>query len=120
MARKTSHKRNGRAKRFAFRFPVHFQEVDSRVWFEGTTENISRTGVLFTSASPLSLTGMHQLRLRISVAAVPNLAEIHCTGEVVRSEPREVPEASVALAVAIRDFKLVRQSPPTALRAGMA
>lgn len=110
MARKISHKRNGRAKRFALHFPVYFREVDSPTWLEGTTENISCTGVLFHSSSPFALESRLELRLQVTVAAeVRESAEIHCKGVVVRLEQRDVPDTPVTLAVAMRDVRLVRQ-----------
>jgi hypothetical protein len=110
MAHKISHKRNGRAKRFALHFPVYFREVDSPTWLEGTTENISCTGVLFHSSSPFELESVLELRLRVTVAAeVRDPAEIRCKGVVVRLEQRDVPDTPVALAVAMRDVRLVRQ-----------
>ena len=110
MARKTSNKRNGRAKRFSLRFPIFFREVESPTWLEGTTENISCTGVLFQSSSPFKLESTLELRLQVTVAAeVRDPTEIRCKGVVVRLEQRDVPETPVALAVAMRDVRLVRQ-----------
>lgn len=110
MTRKSTHKRNGRAKRFALRFPVYFREVDSPNWMEGRTENISCTGVLFQSASALALESTLELRLQVTVAAeVRDPAEIRCKGVVVRTEQRSMPQTPVALAVAMRDVRLVRQ-----------
>ena len=110
MVRKISQKRNGRAKRFLLRFPVYYREVDSPTWLEGTTENISCTGVLFHSTSPFALESTLELRLQVTVASeVRDPAEIRCKGVVVRMEQRDVPETPVALAVAMRDVRLVRQ-----------
>jgi hypothetical protein len=110
MTRKTSHKRNGRAKRFALPLPVYFREVDSPIWLEGKTENISCTGVLFHSSSPFAVESTLELRLRVTVAAeVRDPAEIRCKGVVVRLEQRDAPDTPVTLAVAMRDVRLVRQ-----------
>ena len=99
-----------RARRFALHLPVHFRELDSPTWLEGTTENISCTGVLFHSTSPFALESTLELRLQVTVAAdVRDPAEIRCKGVVVRMEQRDVPETPVALAVAMRDVRLVRQ-----------
>jgi hypothetical protein len=109
MASKTSSQHNGRAKRFALRFPVYYRLPDSATWMEGTTENISYTGVLFHCYSSLALKSTLELRLQITVAAecrVP--AEIRGKGLVVRMEQRGVPETPVALAVAMRDCRIVR------------
>jgi hypothetical protein len=109
MPHKVSQKRNGRAKRFALHFPVYFRKVDSPTWLEGITENISCTGVLFHSSSPFALESALELRLQVTVGAdVKDPAEIRCKGVVVRLEHRDALETPVALAVAMRDVRLVR------------
>jgi hypothetical protein len=51
-----------------------------------------------------------QLRLLVAVGAKPRaLSEIRCKGAVVRVEQRDVPQTSIALAVAIRDYRIVRE-----------
>jgi hypothetical protein len=77
---------------------------------EGTTENISYTGVLFRSSCPLALETALELRLELAVGSKRNHgAEIRCKGAVVRVEQRITPETPIALAVAIRDYRIVRR-----------
>jgi len=112
MTRKISAQQSGRAKRFALHFPVYFRELDSSTWMEGTTENISYTGVLFHSPSPLALESTLEIRLQVTVAADgKDPAEIRGKGVVVRMEQRDVPQIPVALAVAMRDCRIVRRPP---------
>jgi hypothetical protein len=109
MSRKTTIQQNGRAKRFALRFPVYFRHPDSSTWLEGTTENISYTGVLFRSVSPLELESTLEIRLQLTVPAEgKDPAEIRGKGVVVRMERQGVPETPVSLAVAMRDCRIVR------------
>jgi hypothetical protein len=97
-----------RAKRFALRFPVYFREPDSSTWLEGTTENISYTGMLFVSTSPLAPETPLELRLQFAAGAKgKEPSEIRCKGKVVRMEQRIVPGTPIALAVAIRDYRIV-------------
>ena len=110
MAYKTFPPHGPRAKRYAIHVPVYFRELGSRKWSEGTTDNISSTGVLFQSPSSVSLNTALELRLHIAVAgksAAP--AVIRSKGVVVRQEQRDITEAPVALAVAMRDCRIVRQ-----------
>lgn len=112
MSRKTTSQHNGRAKRFALRFPVYFRPPDSPTWLEGMTENISYTGVLFHSESPslLEVESTVELRLQIAVAAQgQDPAEIRGKGVVVRLERKGVPEIPVVMAVAMRDCRIVRR-----------
>jgi hypothetical protein len=77
---------------------------------EGTTENISYTGVLFRSPNPLVPETALELRLQLATEARMNHAsEIRCKGAVVRVEQRDAPETPVALAVAISDYRIVRR-----------
>jgi hypothetical protein len=99
-----------RARRFALRFPVYFRKLDSPTWLEGTTENISYTGMLFHSSSLLAPQTALELRLRIEVGTKgKDPTEVRCKGRVVRVEQRNAPEPPVALAVAIRDYRIVRR-----------
>jgi hypothetical protein len=110
MAQAKSPQTADRARRFALRLPVYYREPDSPTWLKGTTENISHTGVLFLSSYPLPPEAALDLRLEVAVrtkGGVP--AEVRCKGSVVRQEPRSVPQSPVALAVSIRDYRIVRQ-----------
>jgi hypothetical protein len=110
MASRTSDQQTGRARRYALRFPVYFRELDSPTWIEGRTENISHTGVLFQSSSSLALESKIELRVQVTVGpGSRGPAEIHCKGVVVRLEQRNVPKTSLALAVAMRGSRIVRQ-----------
>ena len=111
MSTKTLHQNAERAKRFALHLHVYFRQSHSTTWLEGTTENISYTGVLFRSTHPL--VPETSLELRLQLAAGPklnNASEIRCRGAVVRVEQRNAPETPVALAVSIRDYRIVRQA----------
>ena len=111
MSTKTSHQNPERARRFALHLPVYFRQPHSPTWLEGTTENISYTGVLFHSSHPLVPETALELRLPLAVGTKQNrAAEIRCKGAVVRVEQRIAPETPIALAVAIRDYRVVRQA----------
>jgi hypothetical protein len=110
MGTKTLLQNAERATRFALHFPVRFREPHSATWLEGTTENISYTGVLLRSAYPLALETALELRLELAVGGKRNHgAEVRCKGVVVRVEQRAAPETPIALAVAIKDYRIVRR-----------
>ena len=109
MANKTSLQNSERARRFALHLPIYFRQLHSVAWLEGTTENISYTGVLFRSPNPWVLETTLELRLQLATGAKQNHAsEIRFKGPVVRVEQRNAPETPVALAVAISDYRIVR------------
>jgi hypothetical protein len=110
MGTKTSHRNSERATRFALHFPVYFRQPHSPTWLEGTTENISYTGVLFRSSYSLARETALELRLQVGVGTKQmNGTEIRCKGTVVRVEQRNAPETPITLAVAIRDYRIVRR-----------
>jgi hypothetical protein len=111
MGTKTTNHNPNRARRFALHLQVYFRQPHSTTWLEGTTENISYTGVLFRSIHPLDPETMVELRLQLAIGTKPNpAAEIRCKGAVVRVELRDGPETPIALAVAIRDYRIVRRA----------
>jgi len=98
----------GRATRFALRFPVYFRELRTSTWRKGKTVNISHTGMLIRSHTDFSPETTLEMRVPLAVGRVVALpAEIRCKGTVVRVE--KVPAAEPSLAVAIRDYRIVRQ-----------
>jgi hypothetical protein len=110
MATKTLNQNAERARRFALHLPVYFRIPHSPTWLEGTTENISYTGVLLLSTHPLVPDTSLELRLQLAVGPkLNNSSEIRCKGAVVRVEQRNAPETPVALAVSISDYRIVRQ-----------
>ena len=111
MGTKTTNDIPDRARRFALHLQVYFRQPHSTTWLEGTTENISYTGVLLRSTHPLDPQTLVELRLQLAIGSKPNpAAEIRCKGAVVRVEQRDGPETPIALAVAIRDYRIVRQA----------
>jgi hypothetical protein len=111
MGTKTTNHIPDRARRFTLHMQVYFRQPHTSTWLEGTTENISYTGVLFRSTHPLDPETMVELRLQLAIGTKPNpAAEIRCKGAVVRIEQRDGPETPIALAVAIRDYRIVRRA----------
>ena len=98
-----------RAKRFALHFPVYYRLPESSTWFEGRTENISQSGLLFRGACPLGVESPVELQLEV-VARIEGEApaKVVCKGEVVRVEQSRVLHVPTALAVAIKDYRLMR------------
>jgi len=109
MSTKTCLQNVERARRFALHLPVYFRQPQTPTWLEGMTENISYTGVLLRSSYPLALKTALEMRLQLQPGAKDTRgAEIRCKGAVVRLEPRDLPGTPIALAVAIRDYRIVR------------
>lgn len=99
-----------RAERFAIQIPVRYHEPHSSGWFEGRTENISYSGVLFRTESPLELKTAVEIRIELPAAILGEApGEIVCKGLIVRVEESPMAGIPPALAVAIRSYRMLRR-----------
>ena len=75
-----------RAQRFQLHLPLRYRRIGEKQWHIGTTENISRSGMLFQADQLLS----PSVQLEINLVLPPEIAglsetEVVCRGEVVRA-----------------------------------
>src|SRR5450755_2038921 len=75
-----------RARRFNLQLPLRYRPLGEKSWRPGTTENISRSGLLFQAEELLH----PNAQLEITLVLPPEIAglaatEVICRGEVVRS-----------------------------------
>ena len=101
-----------RAPRFTLQLPVHYRLSGEATWRHGTTENISRSGVLFRTDQPLE----PNARLEFSVELPTNVfgmaaTEIQCRGEVVRQVDPGEEGTTPVLAARILDYQFHRTGP---------
>ena len=75
-----------RAFRFALRVPVCFRKKGHPDWCQGRTENMSRSGVLFTSEETLQPEVPLEMVFVLPVASTDDSAVVlQCQGRVVRA-----------------------------------
>lgn len=94
-----------RAQRFQLQLPLKYRQIGEHDWRVGTTENISRSGMLFRAEELLS----PNVQLEINLVLPPEIAgleaaEVVCRGEVVRAMDAETPAMSPALAAKILQY----------------
>ena len=94
-----------RARRFNLHLPLKYRLIGEQGWHDGTTENISRSGMLFRAPETLQ----PRVQLEINLVLPPEIAglpatEVVCRGEVVRSIGAENSEVSPALAAKILQY----------------
>jgi len=94
-----------RARRFNLHLPLRYRPLGETNWRPGTTENISRSGMLFRAQELLQPTA----QLEISLVLPPEIAglpatEVVCRGEVVRSVDAEGKQLNPALAAKIVQY----------------
>ena len=91
-----------RAQRFPIQTPIQFREGGEEEWSSGATLNISRSGVLFSSARELSPSAMLEMLITFPEEFEP--VDLLCWGPVVRKD-----ELRSAFAAQIVRHRLVRK-----------
>ncbi len=94
-----------RAQRFKLNLPVRYRLLGEESWRQGTTEDISRSGLLFRVDQLLEPT----TQVEISLVLPPEIAglsaaEVVCRGEVVRTMQPESASGNPALAAKILQY----------------
>ncbi len=94
-----------RAQRFQLHLPLRYRRVGESNWREGTTENISRSGMLFKTDEVLQPSSQLEINL-VLPAEIAGLSatEVVCRGEVVRSIAPQGGTVSPALAARILQY----------------
>jgi PAS domain S-box-containing protein len=94
-----------RAQRFKLNLPLRYRQVGQHDWRMGTTENISRSGLLFRAEEVIAPNMQLEINL-VLPAEIAGLAsaEVMCRGEVVRTVEAETPSMSPALAAKILQY----------------
>lgn len=95
-----------RAQRFNLHIPLKYRLLGEEAWRTATTENISRSGVLFRAEELIQ----PQAQLEMNLVLPPEItglstAEVVCRGEVVRTVRSEAPAMSPALAAKILQYE---------------
>ena len=94
-----------RAQRFDLQLPLKYRLIGDRSWRRGTTENISRSGLLFQAEEAIPAT----VQLEINLALPTEIAglaatEVVCRGEVVRMVKGDGPSTNPTLAAKILQY----------------
>jgi len=94
-----------RAQRFNLHLPLKYRQIGDLNWRVGTTENISRSGLLFRAEQVISPSAQVEINLVLppEIAGLSS-AEVICRGEVVRTVEAETPAMSPALAARILQY----------------
>jgi len=94
-----------RAQRFQLHLPLRYRRLGDNQWHMGTTENISRSGLLFQGDELLQPAAQLEINL-VLPAEIAGLSEteVVCRGEVVRTIERTGDALSPALAARILQY----------------
>ena len=95
-----------RAQRFNLHLPLRYRRLGEQGWRKGTTENISRSGLLFHAEEMLQPSAQLEINLVLPVEIAGLAAtEVVCRGEVVRSVARTESTVAPALAAKILQYR---------------
>jgi hypothetical protein len=84
---------------------VQYRERDKQDWHEGTTINISRTGIFFQAEHDVQTQTALELRVLFPAEATGSSAmNVICWGPVVRKDPDESP-GNLKIAAAIQRYR---------------
>jgi PilZ domain len=98
-----------RAERFPIRTPLRYRGSGESAWSEGTTLNISRSGVFFRAEKEVDLKTVLEMRILFPAdVAGETPANVLCWGPVVRTVPPESPHGLPAVAVEILRYRFAR------------
>ncbi len=96
-----------RAQRFPISAPLLYREGGESAWSEGTTVNISRSGVLFRSNRVMPPDTMLEFLIHFPAEITGGLpADVACWGPVVRTQPPD------GLAAAILHYRFKHHPSP--------
>jgi hypothetical protein len=97
-----------RARRFAVNTAIHYRGTETRSWFDGTIENISRTGVSFLANRSLKKGTAVQMFVDLPASKRDGRSgQISCQGHVVRTAPTLTSSLTV-VAASIERYRIVR------------
>jgi len=104
-----------RAQRFQLHLPLRYRRLGEKQWHEGTTENISRSGMLFQADEALQPASQLEINL-VLPAEIAGLSatEVVCRGEVVRTIEPQGKMLSPALAARILQYHFQHGALPRA------
>ncbi|HXF12529.1 MAG TPA: response regulator, partial [Terriglobales bacterium] len=94
-----------RAQRFNLHLPLKYRMLGEDGWHSGTTENISRSGLLFQAEDPIPATAQLEINL-VLPAEIAGLAaaEVVCRGEIVRTVDAESSTLHPSMAAKILQY----------------
>jgi PAS domain S-box-containing protein len=94
-----------RAQRFKLQLPLKYRQLGENDWRTGTTENISRSGMLFRAEEAIQPNVQLEINL-VLPAEIAGLsaAEVVCRGEIVRTEGPDSSTMQTALAAKILQY----------------
>ena len=97
--------------RFAIPMPIEFRDPEEPEWLVGQIDNVSRSGILFHTSSPVSADRPIEMKFELPAeAGGEEGALVLCMGEVVRLTAGPTPESPCTVAARIVDYHFLRSA----------
>lgn len=97
-----------RAQRFSIQVPLRYRIGGENVWWRGTTQNISSSGLLFEGERHLGSNTAVEMNLILPAVDSEGSGEIICHGTIVRATLADGDGVPPALAAKILRYRLIR------------
>ncbi len=99
---------SGRAPRFELKMPLKYRVRGQMDWYEGTMQNISRSGMLFWGARKINPHTPIEMSFVLPVK-IPNepATQVVCAGHIVRTIQPSAKGTLPGLAARIWDYRLI-------------
>ena len=108
-----SQEHHSRAPRYSIPIAILYRTPGDLTWLDSQTANISRSGVLFTTACAIELDTPVELMMEIPTFITTSVTgPALCRGRVVRAVPPSLLEDRPSFAAAILEFDLARPFDP--------
>lgn len=100
-----------RARRLKLEVPIRFRVKNMSTWYQGTTDNISQSGLLFHGPHPLPANALIEMVFEMpeEISGQKN-SNVLCQGRVIRSKDVRETEDGIGLAASILDYKFLHQN----------
>src|SRR5579872_2518994 len=100
-----------RARRLKLQAPLRYRAKGQTLWREGTIENLSQSGVLFTSEEGLPQNALVEMIFEMpeEISGQRN-SNVLCQGRIIRNREQRNGESHTSLAVSVLDYKFLHQS----------
>ena len=97
-----------RAERFNLQLGLRYRAQGETAWFEGRTENVSYSGVLFWTQQVMDVNTGVEMSFEMPVEFGKRRAQIVCRGKIVRVVSPASPDDRPGLAARILAYRFVR------------
>lgn len=99
-----------RKPRISVQIQVCFRKVGEFAWSHGTTENLSRSGVVFRTAKPLAVNTPVEIQFVAPPELEQNKGLVACRGRIVRLDNVNPQEHRLSMAAHFKQYEVLHRA----------